>query len=125
MPRRSKKEIVRLEELGRQKALNGDTNWDDLIADGAYLIQGDGTIMIYKKGQTLPTMSLTSFKLSELIVRVYGETAVANGLSELASETQEKKTFSFQMRYMNVRGKVGDSWKTTVAERTMVRPDTK
>lgn len=117
-----KKEILRLEESGRQKALKSDSNWDDLMADGAYLIQGDGTIMIYQKGQNLSTMSLTSFKLSDLIVRVFGQTAVATGLSEIASETPEKKPFSFQMRYLNVWKRVGDGWKIVVAERTMVRP---
>jgi hypothetical protein len=116
------REILRLEELGRQKALKGDTNWDDLTADGAYLIQGDGTVMIYRKGQNLSSMPVTSFKLSELVVRVYGETAVVTGLSEVSSQTPDRRPFSFQMRYMNVWKKVGGGWKIVVAERTMVRP---
>lgn len=120
-----RKEILRLEELGRRKALAGDSNWDDLMQDGAYLIQGDGTVMIYHSGQNLSSMSLTSFKLSELIVRVYGQTAVATGLSEVASETPDKKPFSFRMRYLNVWKKTADGWKVVVAERTMVRPYTK
>ena len=32
------KEVLRLEEAGRQKVLKGDNNWDDLIAAGAYMI---------------------------------------------------------------------------------------
>jgi Domain of unknown function (DUF4440) len=118
----TQKEILRLEELGRQRSLKGDTQWDDMIADGAYLIQGDGTIMVYQKGQNLSSMSLTSFKLSDLIARVYGDTAVVTGLAEIGSETAEKKPFSFQMRYLNVWKKLGDGWRIVVSERTMVRP---
>jgi hypothetical protein len=116
------KEILRLEELGRQKALRGDKEWDDLMADGAYLIVPDGTIMVYQKGQNLSSMSLTSFKLSELIVRVYGDAAVVTGLAEVGAETAEKKPFSFKMRYLNVWKNSGDGWKIVVAERTAVRP---
>ncbi|MBV9960484.1 MAG: nuclear transport factor 2 family protein [Acidobacteria bacterium] len=119
------KEILRFEELGRQKALRGESNWDDLTADGAYLIQGDGTVMVYRPGQNLSSMSLTSFKLSDLIVRVYGQTAVATGLSEVESETPDKRTFSFRMRYLNVWKKTAGGWKIVAAERTMVRPYTK
>lgn len=118
-------EVLRLEELGRQKALKGDKEWDDLMADGAYLIAADGTILVYQKGQNLSSMSLTSFKLSELIARVYGDTAVVTGLAEVGAETAEKKPFSFKMRYLNVWKKFGDGWKVVVAERTMVRPLTK
>lgn len=92
---RVEKEILRLEEFGRQKALRGDTNWDDLMAESAYLIQADGSVLIYRKGQNLSSMPLKSFKLSELVVRVYADSAVATGLSEVTSETREKKPFSF------------------------------
>ena len=97
------KEILRLEEAGRLKSLKGEGNWDDLIAEGAYMIAYDGTIIVYQKGQTLPSLPLKSFKLSEMIVRVYGgEAAVVTGLAEIASETPDKKPFSFQMRFLNV-----------------------
>lgn len=118
-------EILRLEEAGRQKALKGDTEWDDLMADGAYLIAYDGTIIVYQKGQNLPSLPLKSFKLSELIVRVYGDAAVVTGLAEIESETPQKQPFSFKMRYLNVWKKFGDGWKIVVAERTGVKPPPK
>lgn len=46
--KRTEKEILRLEEVGRQKVLRGDSNWDDLIAEGAYMIAYDGSIIIYR-----------------------------------------------------------------------------
>ena len=118
-------EILRLEEAGRQKALKGDNQWDDLMADGAYLIAYDGTIIVYQKGQSLPSLPLKSFKLSEMIVRVYGEAAVVTGLAEVESETPQKQPFSFKMRFLNVWKKAGDGWKIVVSERTGVRPPPK
>ena len=120
------KEILRLEEVGRQKVLKGESNWDDLIAEGAYMIAYDGTVIVYQKGQTLPSLPLKSFNLSEMIVRVYGgEAAVVTGLAEVASETAEKKPFSFQMRFLNVWKKSGDGWKIVVSERTGVKQSAK
>jgi hypothetical protein len=118
-------EILRLEEMGGQRALKSETQWDDLMADGAYLIQGDGSIMLYQKGQNLSSMPLKSFLMSEMIVRVFGDTAVVTGLSEIGAETKEKRPFSFQMRFLNVWKKFSEGWKIVVAERTMVRPYTK
>lgn len=119
------KEILRLEEVGRQKVLKGDNNWDDLIAEGAYMIAYDGSIIVYQKGQRLPSLPMKSFNMSEMIVRVYGDAAVVTGLAEVGSETAEKKPFSFQMRFLNVWKKSGDSWKIVVSERTGVRPAAK
>jgi hypothetical protein len=115
------KEILRLEEAGKQKVLKGDSEWDDLMAEGAYLITADGTILLYQKGQNLSSMPVKSFNMSEMIVRVYGEAAVVTGLAEVASETAQKKPFSFQMRFLNVWKKFGDNWKIVVAERTAVK----
>jgi hypothetical protein len=120
-----KDEILKLEELGRQKVLKGENTWDDLIADGAYMIAADGTIINYQKGQTLPSLPLRSFVMSELIVRVYGEIAIVTGLAEVEGETPDKKPFSFKMRFLNTWKKLGDNWKIVVSERTTVRPFSK
>jgi hypothetical protein len=116
------KKVLGLEEVGRQKVLKGDGNWDDLIAEGAYMIAYDGSIIVYQKGKQLPSLPVKSFTMSEMIVRVYGEVAVVTGLAEVGSETAEKKPLSFQMRFLNVWKKAGDSWKIVVSERTGVRP---
>ena len=116
------KEILRLEEVGRQKVLKGDNDWDDLIAEGAYMIAYDGSIINYQKGLRLPSLPMKSFNMSEMIARVYGDVAVVTGLAEVESETAEKKPFSFKMRFLNVWKKSGDGWKIVVSERTGVRP---
>lgn len=95
------------------------------MADSAYLIQWDGSVLIYKKGQELPSIPLKSFTLSDLIARVYGDVAIVTGLAKVETETLEKKPFSYEMRYMNVWRKIGNSWKISVAERTSVRPPQK
>ncbi len=120
------KEVLRLEEVGRQKVLKGDNNWDDLIAEGAYMIAYDGSVINYKKASQLPSLPVKSFKMSEMIARVYGgEAVVVTGLAEVESETADKKPFSFQKRFLNVWKKSGDSWKIVVSERTSVRPPLK
>lgn len=119
------KEILRLEELGRKKVLKGDSNWDDLIAEGAYMIAFDGSVIHYQKGKQLPSLPVKSFKMSEMIARVYGEAVVVTGLAEVESETPDKKPISFQMRFLNVWKKTEGSWKIVVSERTGVRPPAK
>ena len=116
------KEILRLEEEGRLKALKGEANWDDLIADGAFMIGFDGSPNSYHRGQTFPSFPIKSFKLSELVVRVYGDAAVVTGLGEVEAETPQKQMVSFQQRYINVWQKHDDGWKIVVSERTPVRP---
>lgn len=120
-----RKEVLRLEEAGRQKALKGENNWDDLIAEGAYMIAYDGSIIIYQKGQNLPSLPLKSFKMSDMIARVYGEAVIVTGLAEIESETPQKQPFSFKMRFLNVWKQAGDGWKIVVSERTGVKPPPK
>jgi len=121
----TEKEVLRLEELGRQKVLKGDNNWDDLIAEDAYMIAYDGSVIHYQKGKQLPSLPMKFFNLSEMIVRVFGDAAVVTGLAEVGSETADKKPFSFQMRFMNVWKKTGDGWQIVVSERTGVKPPAK
>jgi len=116
------KEILRLEEVGRQRVLKGDSNWDDLIAEGAYMIAFDGSVILYEKGKQLPSLPVKSFKMSEMIARLYGEAVVVTGLAEVESETADKKPFAFKMRFLNVWKKTEGSWKIVVSERTGVRP---
>ena len=100
------KEILRLEEVGRQKVLKGDNNWDDLIAEGAYMIGFDGSIVLYQKGLQFPPLPVKSFEMSEMIVRVYGDAAVVTGLAEVGGESPDKKPFPFKMRFLNVWKKI-------------------
>lgn len=115
------KEILHLEEVGRQKALRGENNWDDLMADGAYMIRWDGTTLIYHKGDKLPSLPLKSFILSDLIARVYGEVAVVTALATVDAETPDKKPFSYKYRYMNVWKKSVEGWKIVVTGGTVVK----
>ena len=119
--RGTEKEILRLEEMGRQKALRGDNTWDDLIAENAYLIAYDGTVIVYQKGKSLPALPLKSFILSEMTVRVYGKAAVVTGLATVGAQTPDKKPYSFQMRFLNVWQKLHGGWKIVVSERTGVK----
>lgn len=116
-------EIRRLEELGRVKSLRGDANWDDLWAEGAYLIDVLGKVTVYKKGYNLAggLAPPKAMKMSDIVVRVYGEIAVVTALMEIETETPDKKPFAFNMRFMNVWKKFDDGWKIVASEGTAVR----
>ena len=119
------KEVLALEEVGRQKIVKGDNNWDDLIAAGAYMIGFDGSITIYQKGFQFPPFPVKSVEMSEMIARYYGEAVVVTGLAEVGAETAEKKPFSFKVRFINVWKKSEGVWKIVVSERTGVKPPAK
>lgn len=123
-PQAIRKEIFQLEELGRVKSLRGDSDWDELWADGAYMITALGTITVYQKGLNLSAggPAAKSLKMSNMIVRVYGEVAVVTALMEVETETPDKKPLSFKLWFMNVWKKFDDGWKLVTAERTPVRP---
>ncbi len=118
-------EVLKLEELGRQRSLKGETNWDDLIADGAYLIGPDGSVVTYAKGQKMPSYPITSFKLSDLIARQFGDAVIVTGLAEIELLSPEKKPVTFKMRYTNVWAKDSATWKIVVSERTGVKDSVK
>jgi ketosteroid isomerase-like protein len=93
-----------------------------LIAEGAYMIAFDGSIIIYQKAQQLPSLPLKSFNMSEMIVRPYGEVVIVTGLAEVAGEGADNKPYSFKMRFLNVWKRSDGGWKIVVSERTGVRP---
>lgn len=114
-------EVLKLEEAGRMKVVNGDNNWDDFIAPGAYMIGPDGKVMIYEKGKGFPPFPVKDFKLSEMIARAYGEVVVVTGLGEIKAQTPDQKTITFQMRFINVWRKFPEGWKMIVTGRTGVK----
>lgn len=118
----SEAEVLRLEEVGRQKFLKGDPHWDDLIADGAYMVRWDGAVVSYKKGEALPAVPMKSMKLSEMEARGYGEVVVVTGLGEGEGETHDKKPFSFKSRFLNVWKKLDGEWKIVLSQNTVVQP---
>lgn len=115
------KTVLGLEEAGRQKFLKGEGNWDDLIADGAYMVAWDGKVTSYKKGEPLPASPMKSMTLSELKARVYGDVVVVTGLGEGAVETPDQKSLSFESRFLNVWKRVDGTWKIVVTQSTPVR----
>jgi|CXWL01.1.fsa_nt_gi hypothetical protein len=115
-------EVLQLEELGRQKTLRSDPSWDDLMADGAYMIGPDGNVLIYKAGKGFPPFPVKSVTLSEMIARPFGEVVVVTGLAEVEALAPDGRVIPFKMRYMNVWQKAAGGWKIVVTERTSVVP---
>lgn len=115
------KTVLGLEEAGRLKFLKGEGNWDDLIADGAYMVGWDGKMTSYKKGEPLPASPMKSMTLSDLKARVYSDMVVVTGLGEGEIETPDKKSLTFESRFLNVWKKTEGTWKIVVTQSTPVR----
>jgi hypothetical protein len=116
------KKVLGLEETARQKFLKGESNWDDLLADGAYIAAWDGSVTVHQKGQPVPAVPMKSMVLSELKARVFGDVVVVTGLGAGAGETPDKKPFSFRSRFLNVWKNVDGEWKIVVTQNTLVKP---
>ncbi|MEO6392569.1 MAG: nuclear transport factor 2 family protein [Pyrinomonadaceae bacterium] len=120
-------EVLRREEEGRLRVLKGETNWDDMMADGAYLIQFDGSVMTYKAGIALPSFPVKSFVITEMIARQVGQSVIVTGLAELSGTAPDKREFTFQTRYLNVwrKKKNGRGWEIMVSTHTTVKDSVK
>ena len=118
-------EVLALEETGRLRSLKGETNWDDMMADGAFMISPDGMTLTYRKGQTMPSFSLKRFDITELVARVYGDSVTVTGLAEIEVFGPEKKLVSFQVRYINVWARIEGAWKIIVSGRMNVKGSVK
>lgn len=116
------REVLRLEEVGRQKFLKGESHWDDLMADGAYMVRWDGVVVVYQAGQALPAAPMKSLALSDMIARAYGDVVVVTGMGEGEGTMPDKKPFSFKSRFLNVWRLLDGRWKIAVTQNTAVRP---
>ena len=114
-------EVLKFEEEGRVRSLKGETNWDDMIAEGAFMISPDGAAFTFKRGQAMPSLPLKDFKITDLIARVFGDAVVVTGLALLEGVAKDNKQFSVQMRYTNIWTRIEGSWKIVVSERTTVK----
>jgi hypothetical protein len=115
-------EVLQLEELGRKKALRADTEWGDLMAEGAYMIGPDGNVAVFEAAKGFPPFPLRSFTLSELIARPHTEVVVVTGLAEIEAIAPDKRIIPFKMRFMNVWKRWPDGWRLIVTQRTAVTP---
>ena len=121
----SRTEVLALEEAGRLRSLKGETSWDDIMADGAFMISSEGLTVTYRKGQTMPSFPLKRFDITELVARVYGDSVTVTGLAEIEALGPEKKFVSFQVRYINVWARIEGAWKIVVSGRMNVKGSVK
>lgn len=120
-------EVLRREEEGRLRVLKGETNWDDMMADGAYLIQFDGSVLAYKAGTALPSFPVKSFVITEMIARQVGQSVVVTGLAELTGTAPDKRELTYKSRYLNVwrKKKNGHGWEILFSTHTTVKDSMK
>src|SRR5258706_6497904 len=114
--------ILRLESEGREATLKNDIAANDrLLADNWMNINPDGSITT--KAKLMELLKDGSFKIisidnDEVMVRIYGDTAVVTGRSTTKRAGQGSEVVARQVRFTRVYAKSKEQWQVRSEEHT-------
>lgn len=117
--------ILRLESEGRQATLKNDLAANDrLLADNWINVNADGSITT--KAKLLELLKAGSFKIlsienDEVMVRVFGDAAVATGRSTTKREGEGGEILTRQVRFTRVYARNNGRWQVVSAHNTLIR----
>ncbi len=118
-----KKEIIQLEEDRNQAILRGDTaTLDRMTSDDYTFITQRGELRTKTEiltGFKSGTFKYGARKVSELMVRIYGDTAVVTGRA-LQEGTENAKDYSGENRFTRVYVKRDSHWVSVALQVTVV-----
>ena len=107
---------VRALETEDQAALNR------IVAFDFTFIEPDGSLLtrdVYLKDRGNNPAEIHSFKLSEVVVRMVGDTALVTGLSTI-DESLTGKRYMYKLRWKEVWVRRGGSWQVLAGQATPV-----
>ena len=117
--------ILRLESEGREATLKNDIEANDrLLADNWVNINPDGSVTT--KAKLMELLKEGSFKImsidnDEVMVRVFGDTAVVTGRSTTKRAGQGSDVISRQVRFTRVYARTHGRWQVVSAHNTLIR----
>jgi ketosteroid isomerase-like protein len=117
--------ILRLESEGREATLKNDIEANDrLLADNWVNINPDGSVTT--KAKLMELLKDGSFKImsidnDEVMVRVFGDTAVVTGRSTTKRAGQGSDVISRQVRFTRVYARTHGRWQVVSAHNTLIR----
>jgi len=117
--------ILRLENEGREATLKNDIAANDrLLADNWLNVNPDGSITT--KAKLMELLKDGSFKINsiendEVMVRVFGDTAVVNGRSTTKRAGQGGEVLTRQVRFTRVYARNKGRWQVVSAHNTLIR----
>ena len=116
--------ILRLEIEGREATLKNDVAaTDGLLADNWLNVNPDGSVTT--KAQLMKLLEGGSFKImsienDEVMVRVFGDTAVVTGRSTTKRAGQGDEIISRQVRFTRVYARTQGRWRVVSAHNTLI-----
>lgn len=117
--------ILQLEKEGREATLKNDLEMNDrLLADNWMNTNVNGTVTT--KAQLLEliksnTFKITSIESDDVMVRVYGDSAVVTGRSTSTRMRPDNQAVTGQVRFIRVYSKIGGRWRVVAAQSTPIR----
>ena len=116
--------ILRLESEGREATLKNDIEANDrLLADNWINVNPDGSVTT--KAKLMELLKDGSFKIGsidndEVMVRVYGDTAVVTGRSTTKRAGQGGEVLTRQVRFTRVYARSKGQWQVVSAHNTLI-----
>ena len=89
--------------------------WTEITSDGSVLTRAEDL------AELVGGYHATSLRLSDMTVRVYGNTALVSGISDEQSSYQGKDT-SGRFRWMDVWVRHADRWRCVASTVARIRP---
>jgi len=117
--------ILQLEKEGREATLKNDiVATERLLVENWLNVNPDGSIT--SKAQLMKLFRHGSFKImsidnGEIVVRVFGETAVVTGRSTTKREGQGGEILTRQVRFTRVYAKPKGRWQVVSAHNTLIQ----
>ncbi|MFN2510324.1 MAG: nuclear transport factor 2 family protein [Pyrinomonadaceae bacterium] len=117
--------ILRLENEGREATLKNDLAANDrLLADKWINVNADGSVTT--KAKLLELLKAGSFTIQsiendEVMVRVFGESAVVTGRSTTKRSGEGGEILTRQVRFTRVYAKNHGRWQVVSAQNTIIR----
>jgi ketosteroid isomerase-like protein len=122
-PVTDQRQILALEEAwGSALESEDHAALDRIIASDFTFIEPDGTLLkraAYLADRSNNPAEIHSFKISEMLVRVFGSTALVSGLSTI-DESLAGKRYKYQLRWKEMWVKEAGSWKVLAGQATPV-----
>jgi hypothetical protein len=124
-PAKTEEQILQLEKEGREAALKNDLEANDrLLADNWMNTNANGTVTT--KAKLLELLKSNSFKIisiedDDVLVRIYGNTAVVTGRATSKRLGQDNQLMIGQVRFTRVYAKQKGRWQVVAAQSTPIK----
>jgi len=118
-------QILQLEKEGREAALSNDVEANDrLLADNWMNTNANGTTTT--KARLMELLKSSPFKImsiedDDVMVRVYGDSAVVTGRATSKRIGQDNAVITGQVRFTRVYAKQKGQWKVVAAQSTPIK----